>query len=123
MIIGVVTAAQEPTIPLAVYGAAGDVHTLTAVVDTGFNGALTRTSDLITQLGLTWGGRDIAMLADGSQKVFDFYEAIIGWDGETRRVVVLSADSDPLIGMALLAGYKLTIQAVPDASVTIAALP
>jgi clan AA aspartic protease len=122
VIAGVVTAAREATIPLTVYDAVGEVHQFTGVVDTGFNGALTVAPNLIERLGLAWSGRDIAVLADGSEKVFDFYEAIIEWDGTPRRMIVLSADSDPLVGMTLLAGYELTIQAVPGGTVTIAPL-
>jgi len=44
------------------------------------------------------------------------------WDG-TRRIVEIDAvDTDPLIGMGLLYGYDIRIQAIEGGSVTIEAL-
>ena len=39
-----------------------------------------------------------------------------------RRTAVIAADSDPLVGMALLAGDELTIQVVLGGVVAITAL-
>ena len=49
------------------------------------------------------------MLADGSESLFDIYEATIVWDGMPRRIAVDAADTDPLLGMALLYGYELKV--------------
>ena len=78
---------------------------------------------LIAALGLAWRGRESAVLADGSEHLFDFYEANVEWDGDARRTIVIAADSDPLVGMALLSGSELTIEVVPGGFVTITALP
>jgi hypothetical protein len=78
---------------------------------------------LIVDLGLAWRGREYAVLADGSERPFESYEAIVAWDGDARRTTVIAADSDPLVGMALLSGYELTMRAVPGGIVTITALP
>ena len=32
------------------------------------------------------------------------------WDGQLRRLLVDEADTDPLVGMALLSGYELKIE-------------
>jgi hypothetical protein len=32
------------------------------------------------------------------------------WDGKARRILVDEADTDPLVGMALLTGYELMMQ-------------
>ena len=47
------------------------------------------------------------------------YAARIIWDGEYRDIPVNEAQTDPLIGMSLLYGYDLRIQAVEGGSVTI----
>ena len=47
------------------------------------------------------------------------YAARIIWDGEYRDILVNEAQTDPLIGMSLLYGYDLRIQAVEGGSVTI----
>jgi hypothetical protein len=49
-------------------------------------------------------------LADGSECLFDVYSAEVGWDRKRLRILVDEADTDPLVGMALLAGYELTIE-------------
>jgi len=61
-------------------------------------------------------------LADGSESVFDIYEATMDWDGEARRIPVDEAETVPLVGMSLLEGYELTVQIQPGGNVTIRTL-
>jgi predicted aspartyl protease len=46
-----------------------------AVIDTGFSGFLTLPPRIIAALDLTWKGRDVATLGDGTSCVFDVYIA------------------------------------------------
>lgn len=62
------------------------------------------------------------MLADGNETVFDVYEATVVWDGTPRRIVVDAANVDPIVGMRLLEGHELTIQAIEGGKVIIKAL-
>ncbi|WP_231936163.1 hypothetical protein [Fischerella sp. NIES-3754] len=78
---------------------------------------------MITTLGLTWKRRGRAILADGSDCIFDVYEAVIVWDGQLLRIPIDEADSDPLVGMSLMEGYELTIQAVAGGTVVLKKLP
>ena len=66
--------------------------------------------DLITQFNLTWKRRGRAILGDGSECVFDVYEAVVVWDGTPLTIPVDEADSEPLVGMSLMEGYQLTMQ-------------
>lgn len=50
-----------------------------------------------------------------------FYEATVDWDGDARRVPVDEAETVPLVGMSLLEGYELTVQAQPGGNVTVRA--
>lgn len=122
MIIGVVTDRREAVIAITVRGPAGQEQKIDAIIDTGFDGYLSLPSSLIVLLGLDWRRRGRALLADGSESVFDIYEAAVDWDGTTRRVAVDQAETIPLVGMSLLEGYELTIQARPGGSVTVKAL-
>ena len=79
-------------------------------IDTGFDGWLSLPPDLITQLGLSWKRRGRAILGDGSECIFNVYEAVVIWDGDPLTIPVDEADSDPLIGMSLMEGYQLTVQ-------------
>jgi clan AA aspartic protease len=100
----------EPIIPLSVCGSDGEVYTQDAIVDTGFDGWLSLPPDLIAQLNLIWKRRGRAILGDGSECVFNVYEATVVWDGTLLTIPVDEADSEPLVGMSLMEGYQLTVQ-------------
>ncbi len=123
MMTGVVSAYPEALVRITIRGPGGQEQEVETVIDTGFDGALTLPPALITTLGLPWRRRGRALLADGTDTLFDIYEALVVWDGTPRRIAVDAADTDPLIGMSLLYGYELTIQTVQGGSVMIQALP
>jgi clan AA aspartic protease len=110
MISGIVNADFEPVVSLSVFSANGQVYAQDAIVDTGFNGWLSLSPDFIVQLGLTWKRRGRAILGDGSECVFNIYEAVVLWDGDILTIPVDEADSEQLIGMLLMEGYQLTMQ-------------
>lgn len=123
MMTGVVNAYLEALVRLTVRGPGGQEQEIEPVIDTGFDGALSLPPTRIDALGLPWRRRGRALLADGSESVFDIYEATIMWDGAPRRIAVDAADTDPLLGMALLYRYELTLQVVEGGRVIIQALP
>jgi len=123
MIVGMVNAHREATIRLIVQDANGQGHDIEAVIDTGFTGFLTLPTALIAALGLTWRGYVSAMLGDGSLQQFEVYAATVIWDGQARVVEIDATDTDPLVGMGLLYGHEVRIQAIDGGTVTIEALP
>lgn len=104
---------------MAISGPRGQEQEIEAIVDTG---SLSLSPTMIATLGLPFRRRGRALLADGSETLFDIHQATVVWDGQPRRVSVAAADADPLVGMALLDGYELTVQAVEGGSVSIEAL-
>ncbi len=110
MITGIVNADFEPIIPLSICGSDGKICTQEAIVDTGFNGWLSLPPDLIAELNLKWKRRGRAILGDGTECVFDVYEAVLVWDGNMLTIPIDEADSEPLVGMSLMEGYQLTVQ-------------
>jgi clan AA aspartic protease len=110
MITGIVNLDFEPIIPLSICGSDGKVYTQDAIVDTGFNGWLSLPPDLIAQLDLKWKRRGRAILGDGSECVFNVYEAVLVWDGNFLTIPIDEADSEPLVGMSLMEGYQLMVQ-------------
>ena len=119
MIHGVVSKNREATISLVIINETRQTKLITAVIDTGYTGFLSLPSEIITELNLSWSGIDRGTLGDGSEVTFEVYAAKVIWDGEYRDIPINEAETDPLIGMSLLYGYDLHIQAVEGGSVTI----
>lgn len=119
MIAGMVNADFEAMISLSICGSDGKVYTQNAIVDTGFNGWLSLPPDLINQLNLRWKRRGRAILGDGSECVFNVYEAVVDWDGNYLNIPIDEADSEPLVGMSLMEGYQLIIQIFEGGNVEI----
>lgn len=116
-------ARHEATIRLAVHHVNGQEQEVEAILDTGFSGSLTLPPAVIAALGLPWRTRGAVILANGSEDQFDIYAGVIRWDSTPRDVLVEAADTDPLVGMALLTGYDIHIQVAEGGTVTIEALP
>ena len=100
-----------PRIAVRVAGVNRIFRTEEAIVDTGFTGWLTLPQKIIRDLGLTYYGERPAILADSEEKMFDLYGALISWHGHQHAALVLGTDGTPLVGMALLRGDRLTIDA------------
>ena len=121
MITGTVNADYEAIIRLFVQGPAGPAHEVDAMIDTGFNGFLTLPPALVTTLGLIRRSRGRALLANGSEELFDIYGVTVLWDGKQRYVEADAVDTTPLVGMSLLDGYDLHIQVANGGQVVIQA--
>ncbi len=121
MMQGIVNQNCEAILPIVVKNNA-TTQLVDAVIDTGFSGFLTLPSHIIIALGLIWKGRDIATLGDGTSCIFDVYIAIVIWDGQYRTIDINESETIPLIGMQLLRGYDLRIQAIEGGFVEIKAL-
>jgi len=89
------------------------------IVDTGFTGWLTLPGSVIEQMRLDLYGRRPAILANGETEILDLYFALVQWHGQVRPVMVHQAGGRPLIGMALLSGSLLIVDASEGGSVTI----
>ena len=120
---GKVDAQRQATLRLQVFGPGGQSLEVTAVIDTGYNGALTLPTATITALALTPEVTRRVRLADASRRVINCYTAEILWAGQRRRIVALAVEGDPLVGTALLDGYQLVIDFVAGGSVSITPLP
>ncbi len=94
-----------------------------AVIDTGFTGQLVLPPEAVDRLGLPERGRQRAVLADGRTVEVEVYLARVIWHGLERAVQVLATEGGPLVGMALLRGSRLTVDAAPDGPVLVEELP
>jgi clan AA aspartic protease len=119
MMYGVVNARREATLPLVVGNSTGQRESINTVIDTGFDGYLSLPSEKIIQLGLPWRTSNTATLGDGSEVLFDFYTATVIWDGQYHTIDIAASETEPLLGMALLYGYRLQIENVEGGRVRI----
>ena len=86
MITGMVKA-DEGRICLKVKGPHGREQEIEAVIDTGYTASLTLPRALVAALGLRWRSVDRGTLADGSECLFDVYEAKVMWDGKVCDIL------------------------------------
>jgi clan AA aspartic protease len=122
MIYGVVNLRREATLPLVVGNSSGQREVIDTVIDTGFDGFLSLPSEIIVRLGLPWTISNPATLGDGSEVLFDFYTGTVIWDGQYRKIDIAESDTEPLLGMSLLYGYRLQVDTIEGGSVKIEAL-
>jgi len=112
----------EATIRLVVGNLNSQRQVIDAVIDTGFTGFLTLPLTIITSLDLRLYGREEGTLGDGSICIFDVYSGLIIWDGEFRRIDVNASETSPLLGMSLLYGYQMRLDAIEGGMVMIQSL-
>jgi clan AA aspartic protease len=122
VITGIVTSGREAVVRLLVRGP-NEEQFIDAVIDTGFNGLLTMSIQVIENLALPFAATTRALLADGREAEFELFEATVMWDEENRQVAVLATDGDALLGMSMLSGYRLTVDVQPEGTVRIQRLP
>ena len=58
-------------------------------------------------------------LGNNQRVDFDLYAVTAHWNGNEREVLALASDSFPLIGMSLLKGSRITIDALDGGKVVI----
>ena len=119
MIAGEVNVDLEASISIVVCGSDQAELQISAVIDTGFNGFLTLPAVLASTLNLEWLIVESVMLGDGNVYSFDVYRAVVIWNGSPRDVEVTITETAPLIGMAMLLGHAVEIEAIAGGSVRI----
>jgi predicted aspartyl protease len=58
-----------------------------------------------------------------ANSLFDVYDAEMIWNGQYREVEVNAAETEPLLGMRMLKGYRLQVDAIEGGLVAIEILP
>ena len=122
MIRGAVNARLEAVVRLQVRGPDGAEFQVDAVIDTGYTGSLTLPEAVATSLGLVRRSGGRAMLADGSLRRYNSYAAEVEWGGSWRNLIASAIGDEALLGMGLLAGHELRVEAVSGGAVTVVPL-
>jgi len=118
MIIGMVQQ-FEAVIELRIHDSSNEVHEFETVIDTGYNGSLTLPANIISKLGLPSIGSRRAMLADGSEVLLKKYHATVLWHNLPHQITIMQSEGGSLLGMGLLEGCRLTIDAFEGGEVRI----
>ena len=123
---GTVNDAVEAGVTLTILGDNGTTEHINFVIDTGLTEETTLPQEVISRLNLTLAndGDDFEnTLADGTTTAPMIYTVRILWHDRLREIEVVNMETDPLIGMKLLRGSNLSVDAVPGGQVTITELP
>jgi clan AA aspartic protease len=122
MMQGFVNRNCEAMMPIVVGNDNKPRQLVEALIDTGFTGFLSLPLSMIESLGLPWIFSDSVTLGDGSEVIFQMYRATVIWNGQLKVVDVAASESEPLLGMSLLYGFKLQIEAIERGIVIIEAI-
>ena len=119
MIVGTVSQSLSPRVDLRLVDDDGAQRLAVAVIDTGYNGYVLLPRGLPEELDYLAVGVMPATLADGSSTELLAYSGTIIWDEEEIPVIALEGDGEPLVGVKLLKGRRLTIDMSPEGRVEI----
>ena len=118
----------EAVVVLSVQDDDGATEGVDFIIDTGYTGEMTLPQEIIDRLNLRTAEYDgfqtapTVILADGAILPVEVYVTGVWWHDRLRIVEVDSIGSNPLIGMTLLQGSNLSIDAIPGGLVTITEL-
>ena len=113
MIRGVINDGLELMVVVEISNGDGAFESFEAVLDTGFDGDLTLPLDAVERLGLEYENQTPMILAGDQQMDASVYRGFVKWFGPEREIYVIAAEGQPLLGMHLLAGCKVTIYVRP----------
>ena len=99
------------TIPVERERASEGLRQCEVVIDTGFTDWLMLPEVVIADLGLVSQGKVSVTLATGEESQVDYYLTRVLWHDELRWVEVIGSTDQSLLGMELLRGYRLAIEA------------
>lgn len=89
------------------------------VVDTGFEGELAIPHAWIAQLGFVASETQLVVMPDGIIRDCPYLELAVHWLGSLRDTEILCLKGNPLLGMQLLEGSSLYVDATEGGQVLI----
>ena len=111
MIRGTVFPNRQALIAVALLDAAGQFQPGEFILDTGFDGNLSLPRQTLQRLAVIPQGGLPVELADGSRTTVPTWLATVLWDGERRTITVMESEGEPLLGMSLLWGNHIALEA------------
>ena len=108
-----------PTAQLEVMGEVGEPESVSALVDTGFTECFALPLHVIERLGLQPVGSELLAFGNLAQEMVNVYEAYVYWGTAWHSILVHQLPGNPTIGMELLRGYRLAVDALPQGPIEI----
>ena len=106
------------TLEVQVRWTTGRSKTYNALLDTGFNGALSLPTDDVAALGLPLVTERTVTLGDASDVRVEVHAGQVRLAQGWHRCPVLSTGDVPLVGMQLMEGLNVCFEAVDGGAVT-----
>ena len=122
MLTGRVSRELQAWVSVEILARDGQGHPVEFVLDTGFEGDLTLPPSIIRQLELSPAGHQNVLLANGSVDTLQLFAGVALWHGRRRGVEIIESGSEPLLGMGLLLGSRVTLDVRYDGAVVVDAL-
>ena len=119
MIRGRVSRRLHARLPIELLLNDASVRSVKVDLDTGFTGDLTLPAEVIRQCGLVLEGERPVVLANGDEVYLRVWQGMTLWYGRPRRVRILQAEGEPLLGMNLLRGSRVTLDVLAGGNVVI----
>ena len=107
----------SPRVAITVTGNGDSPKSYSALLDTGFDGALSIGLADASELGLRFIRDQVVVLADGSEKVSSLFAGKVYFAGDWREVPVNATGDDATIGMQLLYGASIRVDVVLNGDV------
>lgn len=120
---GIVNEYLEPVVSLNLLSPGGGSLAVDFVIDTGCTEEVILPQGIITQLNLVRGADITIAVGDGTYGRRARYPVHIEWHGQVTEVAAIGMGIDPLVGMGLIRGSNLSVDADPGGTVTITELP
>lgn len=119
MLTGRVNGDLQAWLTVEIMTPSGQPRPIEVALDTGFNGQIALPAITIQRLELSEESSRLAITATGDRVRLTTYYTTMMWHGEPRIIEVVEADSEPLLGMELLLGNRVTLDVLEGGPVTI----
>ena len=119
MINGKINRSGQALVAIEMLARDGMFQPIEVVLDTGFTGYLLLPPDTIQRLEVIAGTEIETRLANGQEVRLDSWRGTALWHNRPRRVLILQAEGEPLLGMSLLQGSRVTLDVRVDGDVLI----
>ncbi len=119
MIRGKINQRGQARVVIEMLGRNGQFQPTEVVLDTGFGGNILLPPNIIQGLEAIRSAEVDARLASGQEIQLPSWRGTVLWHGRPRSILVLQADGEPLLGMNLLRGSRVTLDVQPDGDVVI----